>query len=343
MITAPTPRRLLSPSAVAAVSEASPVPSCRTVFLGTPELARTILSALASAPDVQLVAVGAQPDRPVGRGLQLAAPPVKVEAVRLGLPVLQPKSARDPGFLEALRELMPDLIVVAAYGQILPQSLLDLPRHGCINVHTSLLPRWRGAAPIQWAIASGDAETGVTLMRMDAGLDTGPIIAAAHTPLSDCDTGSTLHDRLAALGAELLLGTLPEYLAGRRPPRPQPTEGVTLARKIRREDGRLDWTQPARTLWQRLRAFTPWPGAFAFLPSDTHAKLLKVHEAHPESPPASPSEPEAPPGTVLPGDGTALRIACGRGVLRLLEVQPEGGRRMTAAAFLAGHPIHRLE
>jgi len=325
------------------VPEAPPAPSCRTVFLGTPDLARTILAALVSAPGIQLVAAGAQPDRPVGRGLHLAAPPVKEEALRLGLPVLQPKSARDPAFLETLRELNPDLIVVAAYGQILPQTLLDLPRHGCINVHTSLLPRWRGAAPIQWAIASGDAETGVTLMRMDAGLDTGPMIAAARTRITDSDTGATLHDRLAMLGAELLVDTLPEYLAGRRPPQAQPTEGVTLARKIRREDGRLDWTQSAGTLWRRLRAFTPWPGAYAFIPATPQPKLLKVHSAQWEDPMDGPPTGSSSPGTVLPGNGSCLRVACGDGVLRLLEVQPEGGRRMNAAAFLAGHAVSRLE
>lgn len=343
MPTAPAPRTRSPPRAVAPVPEPSPSPPCRTVFLGTPELARAILAALASTPDILLVAVGAQPDRPVGRGLRLAAPPVKEEALRLGLPVLQPVSARDARFLEALRELRPDLIVVAAYGQILPQALLDLPRHGCINVHTSLLPRWRGAAPIQWAIASGDAETGVTLMRMDAGLDTGPMIAAARTPITDADTAATLHDRLAELGAELVVATLPEYLAGRRTPRAQPAEGVTLARKIRREDGRLDWTQSAGTLWRRLRAFTPWPGAHAFLPSGSQARLLKIHAALPEDPSAPPPDPAMPPGTVLPGNGTALRVVCGQGVLRLIEVQPEGGRRMSAAAFLSGHPVPRLE
>ncbi|MCW5558519.1 MAG: methionyl-tRNA formyltransferase [Verrucomicrobiae bacterium] len=315
-------------------------PAARVVFLGTPEIARTLLRALASTPDIQVVAVGAQPDRPLGRGLQLTAPPVKQEALRLGIPVLQPESAREPAFLEALRELRPDLIVVAAYGQILPQKLLDLPPHGCVNVHTSLLPRWRGAAPIQWAIASGDTETGVTLMRMDAGLDTGPMITAARTPITDEDTAATLHDRLAALGAQLLADTLPAYLAGRLTPRAQPAEGVTIARKIHRNDGHLDWTQSAETLWRRLRAFTPWPGAFALVPSASHTFLLKVHAALPEAPPP---ETAAVPGTVLPGDGSSIRVACGRGVLRLLQVQPAGGRRMDAAAFLAGHPVPRLE
>jgi len=323
------------------VPEPLSAPAARIVFLGTPEIARTILGALVSTSGLQVVAVGAQPDRALGRGLQLAAPPVKQEAIRLGIPVLQPESARDPGFLDTLRQLKPDLIVVVAYGQILPQSLLDLPPRGCINVHTSLLPRWRGAAPIQWAIASGDTETGVTLMRMDAGLDTGPMIAAVRTPITGSDTGATLHDRLAVLGAQLLVATLPEYLAGRLTPRVQPAEGVTIARKIRREDGRLDWKQSAETLWRRLRAFTPWPGAFAFLPSASDTRLLKVHAALPET--APPDAAQATPGTVLPGDRSSLRVACGSGVLRLLEVQSEGGRRMDAGAFLAGHPVTRLE
>ena len=311
------------------------MPPLRLVFMGTPDLARTVLAALEDDARFQLVAVVAQPNRPKGRDLQLQPPPVKVEALARGLPVLQPEKTREPAFLDQLRSLSPDLIVVAAYGQILPQALLDIPRHGCLNVHTSLLPRWRGAAPIQWAIAAGDAETGVTVMRMEAGLDTGPIVSLARTPITDADTGQTLHDRLAELGGKLLLETIPAYVAGGLVPRTQPAEGVTYARKITKEDGRLDWTQPARALWNRLRAFTPWPGAFCLMPAEPKPKLLKVHAAQPVV-------ATGEPGTVLAADKTGLVVACGDGALRLTEVQPEGGKRMTAEQFLAGHKIGRL-
>lgn len=307
----------------------------RLVYMGTPGLARTILVALADDPRFQVAAVVVQPDKPTGRGLLLTPPPVKVEALARSLPVLQPLKARDPEFLEQLRGLAPDLLVVAAYGQILPPALLDIPRHGCLNVHTSLLPRWRGAAPIQWAIAEGDAETGVTIMRMEAGLDTGPILARARTPITGADTGRTLHDRLAELGAELLCETIPGYLAGEILPQPQPAAGVVYARKITKDDGRLDWTLPARVLGNRRRAFTPWPGAFCFLPAEPKPKLLKVHAAQPA--PGSGAS-----GVVLTADKSGLVVACGEGALRLTEVQPEGGRRMTAEQFLSGHRVTRL-
>jgi len=311
--------------------------SLRVVFMGTPELARTVLVALAEDSHFQVAAVVAQPDKPAGRHLQLMPPPVKVEALARGLPVLQPRKAREPEFLDQLRALAPDLIVVAAYGQILPQALLDLPRHGCLNVHTSLLPRWRGAAPIQWAIAEGDAETGVTLMRMEAGLDTGPMVSEVRTPIADTDTGQTLHDRLALLGARLLVESIPGYVSGQLQPRPQPAEGVTYARKITREDGRLDWRQPARVLWNRLRAFTPWPGAFCLLPAEPQPKLLKVHAATPAETAAAGS-----PGEVVSADKSGIVVACGTGALRITGVQPEGGRRMTAGDFLSGHRLTRL-
>jgi methionyl-tRNA formyltransferase len=311
--------------------------------MGTPELARSVLAGLADDSRFEVIAVVVQPDKPTGRGMQLTPPPVKVEALARGLRVLQPLKARDPGFLDELRALAPDLIVVAAYGQILPQSLLDIPRHGCLNVHTSLLPRWRGAAPIQWAIAEGDAESGVTIMRMEAGLDTGPMIAEVRTPITDSDTGQTLHDRLAVLGAKLLVETIPAYVVGELKPCPQPTDGVTYARKITKEDGRLDWAKPARVLRNRQRAFTPWPGAFCFLPADPKPKLIKVHStAVVADAPSVPPNGETSPGTVLAADKSGIVVACGEGALRLTEVQLEGGRRMTAEQFLAGHPVTRL-
>lgn len=314
------------------------MPPIRLVFMGTPDLARTVLSALADDARFQVLAAVVQPDKPTGRGLQLAPPPVKVEALARGIPVLQPLKAREPDFLEQIRALGPDLIAVAAYGQILPQALLDIPQHGCLNVHTSLLPRWRGAAPIQWAVAEGDAESGVTIMRMEAGLDTGPMISEVRTPISADDTGQTLHDRLATLGGALLCATIPRFVAGELPVRAQPAEGVTYARKITKDDGRLDWRLPARILDQRLRAFTPWPGSFAFLPGEPKPRLLKIHAAVPVTGSGS-----AEPGTVIAADKSGLLVACGEGALRVTEVQPEGGRRMSAEQFLAGHRVTRLD
>jgi methionyl-tRNA formyltransferase len=309
----------------------------RIVFMGTADLAATVLRSLAAGTSWAVVAAVSQPDKPKGRDLQLQPTPVKLAAAELGLPVLQPLKARSPEFLEQLRTLAPDLIVVAAYGQILPQALLDIPPHGCLNVHTSLLPRWRGAAPIQWAIAEGDADTGVTIMKMDAGLDTGPMLTAARTAILDSDTGQTLHDRLADLGGRLLVETIPGHVAGTILPRPQPAEGVTHARKITRDDGRLDWSRPAVELQRRLRAFTPWPGAYCFQPvPDRPARLLKVHDAAVDT-------GTGQPGQFLRADASGLVVACGAGALRLLAVQPEGGRRMTAGQFLAGHRIERLE
>lgn len=311
----------------------------RIVFMGTPDLARVVLAQLADSGVGTVVGVVAQPDRPVGRHLELTAPPVKVEALARGIPVLQPLKSRDPAFLEALRAWQPGLIVVAAFGQILPQVLLDMPRHGCLNVHTSLLPRWRGAAPIQWAIASGDAETGVCLMRMEAGLDTGPVVATVRTPIHDTDTGRTLHDRLALLGARLVVEAVPAYVRGELPAVPQPAEGVVYARKILREDGRLDWNRPATELWRRSRAFDPFPGAFCHLPAVGTAprRLLKVHRM--EVVPGVVGEP----GVVVSSGRESLVVACGNDGLRLLEVQVEGGRRMGVGPFLVGTTVVRLE
>jgi len=309
--------------------------SPRLVFMGTADLAATVLRRLVADPRWQVILAVSQPDRPKGRDLALQPTPVKQAALESGIPVDQPAKARDPGFLERLRSLAPDLIVVAAYGQLLPQSLLDIPRHGCLNVHTSLLPAYRGAAPIQWALADGLAETGVTLMRMDAGLDTGPIVATAITPIRDDDNGQTLHDRLADLGGDLLVDSLPEYLAGRLIPRPQPSEGVSLARKITKEDGRLVWDRPAVDLWRRIRAFTPWPGAFCHAEGGGRTRLVKIHAA-------VPCEGSGRPGERIDAGKGRLVVACGTGALELRLLQPEGGRRMDAAAFLAGHPLERF-
>jgi methionyl-tRNA formyltransferase len=302
------------------------------ISMGTAELSCASLEALARDKQFQVAAVVTQPDRPRDRGLKPQLSPVKTLALRLGLPVLQPAHARDEKFIAALRAFQPDLIVVAAYGQILPQSILDLPRHGCLNVHTSLLPKYRGAAPIQWAIANGDAGTGVTIMKMDAGLDTGGIVAQRRTAIQPADDSATLHDRLARLGAALLTQTIPDYVAGKIQPMPQPAEGVSHAPKIKKEDGRIDWNLPAKTIWNRLRAFTPWPGAFTFLKAEPKPHLLKIWKAEIVGCSGN-------PGEILSAGKDGIVAACGQDALRILELQREGGRRMSAAEFLAGHPL----
>ena len=303
----------------------------RIVFMGTAELACASLLALKRQADFNVVAVVTQPDKPSGRRLQLQPSPVKKIALAENIPVLQPERARGEGFISELRQLAPDLIVVAAYGQILPQAILTLPRHGCLNVHTSVLPKYRGASPIQSAILNDESETGVTIMQMDAGLDTGPILTQATTPISPEDNAATLHDRLAQIGAELLTRTIPDFVAGKISPRPQPAEGVSHAAKIKKSDGQLNWNLPARVLWNRIRAFTPWPGAFTHL-SGTPPRLLKIWRAEVVANSGS-------PGEILQADKGGVLIACGQNALRVLELQLEGGRRLSAADFLAGHPL----
>src|SRR5436190_6375084 len=283
----------------------------RIVFMGTPELAGVSLRALIASPEFQIVAVVTQPDQPKGRGLKLQPSPVKEIALGAKLPVLQPQRAREENFIQQLRELRPDLIAVAAYGQILPKAILDLPRFGCLNVHTSLLPRYRGAAPIQHAILNGDAETGVTIMKMDVGLDTGDILTQEKTAIAAMDNSQTLHDRLANIGAGLLVRTIPEFVSGKIQPRPQPSEGVTLAPKIKKQVGRIDWTQPARVIWNRVRAMVPWPGAFTHFPDQPQPHLLKMWEADVE-------ERSGAAGEVLQADKSGIVGGCGVGALRLL-------------------------
>jgi methionyl-tRNA formyltransferase len=304
------------------------------VFFGTAELACPSLQALAAAPSLEVRAVVTQPDRPRGRSLQLQPSPVKSVAVTQGLPVLQPERARDPAFLAGLRELEPALIVVVAYGQILPKALIDLPRHGCVNVHTSLLPKHRGAAPIQWALLNDDTETGVTIMRIDEGLDTGDILRQQVTPIDPGDTAQTLHDRLARIGAALLLPTLTDWIEGRIVPRPQPQADASYARKITKEDGRIDWSLPARSLWNRVRAFTPWPGACTLLPATPKPQLLKIWQAE-----VTATAVAAPAGQVAAATPDGIVVTCGQQALRILSLQLEGGRRLTPREFLAGHPL----
>lgn len=307
----------------------------RLVFMGTPDLARTVMRALVESASFEIAAVVAQPDKPVGRGLDLTPPPVKIEALERGLKVMQPTSARDPLFLEALSELRPDVIVVAAYGKILPAGLLEIPRGGCLNVHTSILPRWRGAAPIQWVLLEGDSTTGVTIMRMDAGLDTGDIVATATIPIRDDDTSAVLHDRLATLGASLLLRTLPGWLSGSITAVPQPTEGVTYARKLTKEDGLIDWRLPSVRIWRQVRAFNPWPGAFTTQSESGEApSRLRIWEALPVS-------GEGAPGQVIVATGDQWIVGTGEGLLRLLSIQREGRRRLDAGQYLQGSAIKK--
>jgi methionyl-tRNA formyltransferase len=295
----------------------------RVVFMGSPDFAVPALKALAQHYPV--VGVVTQPDRPAGRGRTLKPPAVKEAALLLGLPVIQPEKLRQPEAMQQLSEWAPDLIVVAAFGQILRLDVLDLPKFGCINIHGSLLPRWRGAAPIQAAILEGDRETGVTIMKMDLGVDTGPILSRRYIPIHPDDTAGTLFEKLAPLGADLLLETLPRYLSGELQPQPQPAEGVTYAPMLKKEDGLLDFSQPAIGLERRVRAFDPWPGTWF----PWNNELLKVLRAHVSA--------EASPGM---GRRLTLKgypaLGTGEGILILEEVHPAGKKPMPGKAFLAG-------
>jgi methionyl-tRNA formyltransferase len=295
----------------------------RIVFMGSPDFAVPALHALASAYPV--VGVVTQPDRPAGRGGTLKPPAVKQAALQLGLPILQPEKLRQPEAMHQLQSWTPELIVVAAFGQILRPELLDLPKFGCINIHGSLLPRWRGAAPIQAAILAGDVETGITIMKMDPGVDTGAILSRRYIPIAPEDTTGTLFARLAPLGANLLLETLPRYLSGELQPQPQSAEGITYAPMLKKEAGWLDFTQPALALERRVRAFDPWPGTWF----EWKAAQLKVLRARVSA------EPNPGVGSRLIVDGYPA-IGTVEGILILEEVQPAGKKPMSGRAFLAG-------
>ncbi len=309
------------------------MPPLRMIFFGTAQLACASLSALAKSREVQPVAVVTQPNRPKGRHLTPQPSPVELLAGTLQLRVFQPEKARSPEFLTELEALRPDLIVVAAYGQILPKPILVLPRFGCLNVHASLLPKYRGAAPIQWAILDDQPHTGVTIMKMDEGLDTGDILSQESTEIASDDDAHSLQDRLAQIGARLLMQTIPDYVAGKITPRKQPEQGASYARKIVKEDGRLDWTQTARALCNRIRAFTPWPGAFTFVQADTKPMLLKIWRA------TVAENITGQPGEVVEAYRDALVIVSGQGGLRILSLQLAGGKRLSAEQFLAGHGL----
>ena len=296
----------------------------RIVFAGTPAFA--VPSLRAAHAHHEVVTVYTQPDRPAGRGRGLTPSPVKLEAIQRGIPVLQPLSLRKKSTQDALREMQPDVMIVVAYGLILPQAVLDIPQYGCWNVHASLLPRWRGAAPIQRAIEAGDTETGVCLMQMEAGLDTGPVLLAQSMPIGPDDTGGQLHDRLSDLGAQVLRDALGLLRAGvRLPPHPQAEEGVAYAHKLDKAEAKLDWSQPAGVLARKVRAFNPWPVAEA----QVAGERLRIHGAV-----VVDQSHGATPGTLLAAGRQGLDIACGVGVLRLRVVQREGGKAITAADYL---------
>jgi len=298
------------------------------VFLGTPEFAVPSLESLAARHDV--VAVFTQPDRPKGRGNQLAESPVKTAARQLGIPIHQPERVRRPESVELLQELAADLMIVVGYGQIIPQSIIDLPRHGILNVHASLLPKYRGAAPIQWAIANGESETGVTIMQIDAGLDTGDMLSKSRTSIGPEETAPELSARLAPLGAELLCETIARIDAGTVQREKQDSAEATLAPILKKEDGLIDWQLPAARIDSRLRGFTPWPGAY----TSFRGQQLSILRARPAAAAA-----DLPSGR-LHAEKRRLFAGCGAGtVLEVLELQPAGKKRMTAEAFLNGYKI----
>lgn len=300
----------------------------KVVYMGTPDFAVPPLRALVKA-GYEVVGVVTQPDKPKGRSKTLLPPPVKEEALKYNIPVYQPLKVREPEFMETLKNLAPDVIVVAAFGQIIPKAILDLPEFGCLNIHASLLPKYRGAAPIQQAVINGDKEAGVTIMKMGTGLDTGDMISRASVLLAEDETGGSLFDRLSELGAELLVKTLPSVFDGTAVYEPQPEESPTpYAGMIAKQMGLLDFQKDAETLERLIRGLNPWPSAYTYL----NGKTLKIWKAAVEK---SGSEPENP-GTIIKADKDGIHVVCGQDILILQEVQLEGKKRMDAAAFLRG-------
>lgn len=303
----------------------------RVVFMGTPDFSVGTLEALIASGH-EVAAVVTQPDKPKGRGKSLQPTPVKEVALRENIPVLQPKKVRDPAFIEVLADLHPDVIVVVAFGQIIPQAILDLPRYGCVNVHASLLPKYRGAAPIQWAVIDGEKESGVTTMQMDAGLDTGDMLLRTVVPLSEEETGGSLFDKLAAAGAKLLLLTLEGLEAGTIVPEKQGETTTEYARMLTKDMGEIRWADEALRIERLVRGLSPWPSAYTHL----NGKTLKIWKTAVVTEAGS-----GMPGEILPARGGRLFVCCGTGVLEILELQLEGKKRMDTAAFLRGCPIEK--
>jgi methionyl-tRNA formyltransferase len=303
----------------------------KLIFAGTPIFAARILGEILKSGH-RVVAVLTQPDRPAGRGLATVPSEVKRMALEHGLPVLQPASLQEAVARSQIAQLDPDVMVVAAYGMLLPQRVLDIPHRGCINVHASLLPRWRGAAPIQRALLAGDARTGISIMQMDAGLDTGPVLMQAPCTISAGDTGGTLHDRLAELGARTCALALDAMEAGTLPASPQPDRDVSYAPKIRKDEAQIDWREDAVAVERRVRAFDPTPGAGA-----------KLREAELKLWACSVAPGDGPPGEVLSASEAGLLVACGKGAVLVTRLQRAGGRRLGAGDFLRGFPVSRGE
>ena len=298
--------------------------------MGTPDFSVGALKALAEN-GYEIAGVVTQPDKPRGRGKASAMTPVKEAALELGLTVYQPARVREQAFMDTVRALNPDVIVVSAFGQIIPKALLELPRYGCVNIHASLLPKYRGAAPIQWAVMDGEPVSGVTIMQMDEGLDTGDMLAKTEVPLEPDETGGSLFDKLSRAGAELLIRTLPALEQGTLTPEKQPLESPTAyARMIRKEDGRIDWNLEAEAIERRIRGLNPWPSAY----TELTGKILKIWRAE-----VLPKESGQTPGTVTEAGKGGFCVQTGKGVLRLLEVQLEGKKRMDAQAFLRGFHV----
>jgi methionyl-tRNA formyltransferase len=301
----------------------------RTIFFGSPDFAVPCLEAVHDISEIAVVI--SQPDRPAGRGLAMRPPAVKKRALELGLEVWQPRKVRTAEFAEKLRALNADVAVVVAYGRILPRAVLDAPRTGCVNVHASLLPRWRGAAPIQWSIVHGDEETGVTLMQVDERMDAGPILATTSTPIAPDDDAVTLSERLSKMGAELLREQLANYVAGDLTPQPQDDDAATMAPLLKKEHGRIDWNKPARAVHNHIRGMNPWPGAHTVLGE----RRIKVHRTL-----ATTLDPEgAAPGQVIALDPEGILVACAEGTLEIQELQESGRKRVDARAFATGRGV----
>jgi methionyl-tRNA formyltransferase len=302
----------------------------RLVFMGTPDFASSSLEALLRS-DNSVVGVVTQPDRPKGRGQILTPSPVKLLAQRAQIPLLQPLKMKDPEFLQALAGWKPDLIAVAAFGRILPPMILSLPPHGCINVHGSLLPKYRGAGPIQWAIINGETKTGITTMLMDEGMDTGAMLLQEAIPITPDDTVGSLSPRMAELGGRLLVETITRLKAGNLVPWPQDVSQATLAPLLTKEDGVIDWTLPAAVLANRIRGLSPWPGAYTTIVGGDRWTIWRAQ--------ALPGPVTKPPGIVVAVTTEVIHVATGKGILAVTELQPANGRRMAVSQYLAGHPV----